>query len=321
MKPLVSVLIPAYNADRWISETIESVFNQTWENIEIIVVDDGSKDTTLDVIKKFECSKLKVISQQNQGASVARNRALRQAQGDFIQYLDADDILSPEKIEAQINSLSDYPNNVSVCQTIHFYDGENFRKKKLTYDPHLYDTSDPVKFLIALYGGYDGRGGMVQPNAYLSPRKVIDKAGFWEEFYSPDDDGEYFCRVILNSNGIRFSEQGINYYRKYKLGNSLSGAKSRKAKEGILRSLDLKSQHLLSKSKSPEAYFALARLYMENAMQSYPAYRDLSHKSLQSAKSLGLREVSYVGGHRGKLIAKMLGWRSARVLSYLIYKT
>lgn len=319
MKPLVSVLIPAHNAEQWISETIKSVLDQTWNNIETIIVDDGSGDATLEVAQKFECSTLKVITQQNQGASSARNLALREAQGNFIQYLDADDVLSPEKIEMQVNALLDYSSSVAVCRTVYFFDGENYQDKAPMYDPYLYDTSDPIKFLITLYGGYDGIGGMIQPNAYLAPRYVMEKAGFWEEFYSPDDDGEYFCRVILSSDGIRFSEQGINYYRKYKLGNSLSGRKSRKAREGLLRSLDLKAQHLLAKTNSPEAKFALARLYIENAVLFYPAHRDLSSKALKMARSLDLQEVNYVGGKNGHAIAKFLGWRAARLFSHVRY--
>ncbi|MEO1560685.1 MAG: glycosyltransferase family 2 protein, partial [Cyanobacteria bacterium J06632_19] len=89
MTTLVSILIPAYNSEEWISETIDSAIAQTWSNIEIIIVDDGSKDNTLAVAKKYASTKIKVISQPNKGASAARNRALQEAQGDFIQYLDA----------------------------------------------------------------------------------------------------------------------------------------------------------------------------------------------------------------------------------------
>ena len=105
MKPLVSILIPTYNAELWLVETIDSALKQTWSNIEIVVVDDGSKDNTLAVAKRFESSLVKVIYQENQGQSAAENRALQEAQGDFIQYLDADDLLAPDKIERQISLI------------------------------------------------------------------------------------------------------------------------------------------------------------------------------------------------------------------------
>src|SRR5690349_12910162 len=99
---LVSILIPAFNAERWLGETIESALNQTWPSKEIIIVDDGSADDTLRVARSFASSTVKVISQENSGACAARNRALAEAQGDFVQWLDADDLLAPDKIARQL---------------------------------------------------------------------------------------------------------------------------------------------------------------------------------------------------------------------------
>ena len=110
MKPLVSILVPAYNAAPYIAETLDSALAQTWQNIEIVVVDDGSRDDTLAIAKTYESKRVKVISQENKGASTARNRALKAAQGDFIQYLDADDLLAPDKIERQLK-LSEFDRN------------------------------------------------------------------------------------------------------------------------------------------------------------------------------------------------------------------
>src|SRR5437588_1977285 len=98
MSDLVSILIPAYNAERWIRQSILSAINQTWDRKEIIVVDDGSTDLTLSVAKSLESKSVKVVTQINAGACKARNKALSLAQGDFIQWLDADDLLHPEKI-------------------------------------------------------------------------------------------------------------------------------------------------------------------------------------------------------------------------------
>ena len=84
MKPLVSILIPAYNADRWIVAALESALAQTWPNKEVILVDDGSSDDTLRIGRTFESGSVKVLSQKNSGASAARNLALSHAQGDYI---------------------------------------------------------------------------------------------------------------------------------------------------------------------------------------------------------------------------------------------
>src|SRR6516225_4031905 len=105
MKPLVSILIPAYNSQEWLAPTIESALDQTWTRKEIIVVDDGSKDRTLEIAKSFVAKGVKVIEQSNQGAAAARNTAFAASQGDYIQWLDADDLLEPDKIEAQIRAI------------------------------------------------------------------------------------------------------------------------------------------------------------------------------------------------------------------------
>jgi glycosyltransferase involved in cell wall biosynthesis len=316
---LVSILIPCYNSEKWIAETIESALVQTWQNKEIIIVDDGSKDNSLAIAKRFESPIVKVISQENRGAGAARNRALKEAQGDFIQYLDADDLLSPDKIESQISILLNEVNKVAVCDTIHFLDGEGYQIKTTAEKWYLYDTDDPIDFLIRLYGGY-GQAAMIQPNAYLSPRSVIEKAGLWEEFYSPDDDGEYFCRVILASSGIRLSKKAINYYRKYQNGQSLSKRNSRRAMEGILRSIDLKTQHILDKTDSEKAKYAFAKMYMEHGVNCYPLYKDLSLISIQKAKLLGINKVHYVGGSKGILLSSIIGWKGAKLVSFLLQK-
>jgi len=111
MKQLVSILIPAYNAEAWIADTIRSAITQTWPRKEIIVVDDGSTDQTFAVARRFASKEVAVVTQKNQGASAARNHALSLSQGDYIQWLDADDLLSPDKIASQMEASKKYPSN------------------------------------------------------------------------------------------------------------------------------------------------------------------------------------------------------------------
>ncbi|WP_275350613.1 glycosyltransferase family 2 protein, partial [Enterococcus faecium] len=114
MKPKVSIIIPAYNAEYTISRALESALKQTYSNKEIIVIDDGSKDRTLAICKEYQLNnhEIFIFSQKNSGVSVARNLGIRKADGEFIQFLDADDAMEPnmtEKlIEVQRNNDSDY---------------------------------------------------------------------------------------------------------------------------------------------------------------------------------------------------------------------
>src|SRR3984957_14870258 len=108
MMPLVSILIPCYNAERWVAQAIESALRQTWPEKEIIVVDDGSTDASLAIIQSFG-DRIRWETGPNRGGNVARNRLLDLARGEWLQYLDADDYLLPLKIERQVGFLREHP--------------------------------------------------------------------------------------------------------------------------------------------------------------------------------------------------------------------
>ena len=110
--PLVSVVIPAYNAQRWIEETLKSVLNQTYRNLEIIVVDDGSSDATVDVVRAMVevDARIALVSQENGGVGSARNHGIRLASGAYVAPLDADDLWHPDKIEKQLQRFTECAN-------------------------------------------------------------------------------------------------------------------------------------------------------------------------------------------------------------------
>ena len=103
--PIISVIIPAYNAEKTIQETVQSVLNQTFTDFELLIVDDGSQDATLDIIKRISDPRIQVSSYPNAGANISRNRGLAQAAGEYVSFLDADDLWTPDKLEAQLNAL------------------------------------------------------------------------------------------------------------------------------------------------------------------------------------------------------------------------
>ena len=113
---LVSVIIPLYNARRYVAQAIESALNQTYSNVEVIVVDDGSTDDPLEVISKYP---VRVIRQDNKGASAARNTGIREATGEFIVTLDADDTISPEYIVRTMSLMT--PDISAVCTDFDYF--------------------------------------------------------------------------------------------------------------------------------------------------------------------------------------------------------
>jgi glycosyltransferase involved in cell wall biosynthesis len=107
--PLVSIILPVYNSEKTLIKTIKSVLNQTFTDFELLVINDGSQDSTLEVIDDIRDPRMKIFSYPNAGVSASRNRGLAKATGEFISFLDADDLWTPDKLEAQFKALQDNP--------------------------------------------------------------------------------------------------------------------------------------------------------------------------------------------------------------------
>ena len=312
--PLVSILIPAYNAELYIAETLESALAQAWGNIEIIVVDDRSRDDTLAIAKRYESEKVKVISQPNKGASADRNRALHEAQGNFIQYLDADDLLAPDKIELQLCLLDQDPTSPYIVASEwarFFHDiSEAF------FTPsNLWADKKPIDWLVTA-----GTGNlMMHPAAWLVPRHISDKAGIWNEQISLNDDGEYFGRVILASQEVKFCHGAKSYYRSG-ISGSLSGSKSRKAWESAFLAAKLWIDGLLAAENSDRTRYACACYWQLFVFMAYPQALDLIKYAEKQIHDLGGCDLVPEGGLMFKVIRQILGWRIAMRLQKLYYQ-
>jgi glycosyltransferase involved in cell wall biosynthesis len=319
-KPLVSIIIPVYNAEKHLAETIESALSQTWGNKEIIIVDDGSGDNSVPIARSFESNIVKILIQKNKGASAARNAGLKEAKGDYIQFLDGDDLLSPDKIEAQISCLNGSLTQLALCKTVHFNDGENHLKGIQENDWFYTDSDNTVDFLTKLYAGQEvmpGFGGMVTIHSWLTPRILIEKAGPWNEKLSTDDDGEFFCRVVLAADGIKCSKAGLNYYRKYNHKQSLSAKKNLAGIQSAVLAIDLKLSYLKERTKDCIIDRIFAKHYWWTGVLAYPQFKTISKQCIQKAKQLGYTGEKYVGGAGGHLLAAILGWKIARLIANL----
>ena len=303
MQPLVSILIPCYNAEQWLTETIESALAQTWQNKEIIVVDDGSTDNSLDIAKQFESSIVKVISQENRGGSAARNTAYKACQGEFIQYLDADDLLAPTKIESQIKLLDqeDNVNCIAAGEWARFYKIPS--KAQFIPQPPWADMN-PVDWLVCTWSG----NWMMHPAAWLVPRHIVNQAGLWNESLSLDDDGEYFCRVVLASAGVKFCFGAKSYYRS---GSpiSVSASKSKIAWKSALDVIDLCTDVLLSVENTLRTRQSCAARYQYFIYSAYPSSLDLIQQAEDLVEQLGGSTIKPTGGLVFQLLSNLMGWK------------
>ncbi|HTI60957.1 glycosyltransferase family 2 protein [Mucilaginibacter sp.] len=313
--PLVSIIIPVYNSERYLGEAIKSAIGQSWPNKEIIVIDDGSTDDSLKIANSFGQG-LVVCTQKNSGASAARNHGFSKAKGDYIQFLDADDILGADKIANQLKLLQQNPGKIAVCSTVHFADGSDHTKNKPSeYEEEFLTDAKPLDFLINLWGGYTNKGSMVQPNAWLVPKAIADKAGKWNEDLSLDDDGEYFCRVILASEGIVVARETFNYYRKNP-GHTLSGKRDLKALQSLYLSICLKQQHL-QPFRDELTDKTMARAFASLLVLTYPQHKTLSAEIFKKIEELGgFGYLPVLGGGGVEFLKKTFGWKTARNIQY-----
>lgn len=270
MKPLVSILIPAYNSEEWVASTIRSAIAQTWQRKEIIVVDDGSGDRTATVARQFASRDVAVLSTENQGAAAARNHAYRHSQGDYIQYLDADDLLAPDKIERQIVALKEIDGDRVLLSSS--WGDFNYRSHRARFiQSALWQDLTPVEWLLRKLAF----GLHMQTATWLTSRKLTDAAGPWDTRLHYDDDGEYFCRVLLASERTRFVPEARVFYRNTSTNRVSYVGNSDKKKDALLISMKLHIQCLRSLEESERVRKACLAYLQTKCIYFYPERPDI----------------------------------------------
>ena len=197
--------MPAYNAAKYIKETIESVLSQSYSDWELIIIDDGSTDNTLVIVKQYATSnaQIRYIYQENKGQSFARNRGIEEAKGKYIAFLDADDLFLPTKLEKQIKFLENNPEcGVSYCKIYHFFEDN---KQKLFYNSQPHYSGDIFEKVLAQ--------NFVNPLAVVLRKEILDKYGAFKEDWRRVD--EQYLWVKLAFSGVKFCylDNPLAYYR------------------------------------------------------------------------------------------------------------
>lgn len=197
----VSVIIPAYNAGRYIRKALDSVLGQTYKDIEVIVVDDGSADDTRGIVLQHYPS-VRYFHQQNGGVAAARNRALREARGELIAFLDADDVWLPTKVEKQVAYLVAHPDVGWLSTNQVYFDetgitGEDARKRERLF------TGDLVRNLFMCSG--------ITPSTLMVRRSVLDDVGGFEEGLRIGEDDNLWMRMAMKHRADLLDENLVMY--------------------------------------------------------------------------------------------------------------
>jgi glycosyltransferase involved in cell wall biosynthesis len=186
----VSVIIPACNAGQFIEETLKSIFSQTHQHWEIIVIDDGSTDNTVTIINSFRSNRIKLISQENSGVAAARNKGLLYANGEFVVFFDADDLMSPDFLSVRVNALLNDREIGYAGGLVEFFPNVGKTKKAAASDP-----VDEILFFNSSFG--------TTPSNYIFKAEILAT-------------NKIFFNTELNSSADRFFILEVSKYAKGK---------------------------------------------------------------------------------------------------------
>ncbi|RLD10154.1 MAG: hypothetical protein DRI44_06780 [Chlamydiae bacterium] len=190
--PLISIILPLYNGGKFIEETLLSIGQQSFSDVELIVIDDGSTDNSIEKIQRIKTSvsgpvlkNLKIISKENGGVASARNRGIKEANGKWLAFIDQDDIWLPQKLGMQIEAVKG--TNASFCYTafLRFYaDGREVIKQN--------GSADREKSLRSLFSGKL----FIPPSTVLVKKEVAEIEGGFNSDFIPSDEWDFFLTIL-----------------------------------------------------------------------------------------------------------------------------
>ena len=214
--PLISIIIPNYNRAHLIGETLDSVLAQTYTHWECIIVDDGSTDNSKEVIQKYVNKDARFQlhdrpTDRPKGANACRNYGFELSKGGFINWLDSDDLFSNDKLESQIKEAieSKEPNVVITSKWDFFTDLSQVGSIKPL------DIYKDFKCGYELIVEFGKTKHLFPPHSYLMSKSIIKKSGLWNEYLKINQDGEFFVRVLLNTNEVLHAKNGISHFRSH----------------------------------------------------------------------------------------------------------
>jgi glycosyltransferase involved in cell wall biosynthesis len=204
MSPLVSIIIPCYNAAKWVGSAIESALAQTYQNCEVVVIDDGSTDASLEVIKSF-AQRICWETVDNGGGCAARNRGFELSNGKVVQFLDADDYLLQTKIESQVHCLEEGADVVYSDWRHQFHQSDGTVRMGDTVA-----SQNHRDILTALLGGW-----WVAPCAVLARRSAVERIDGWDESLKAAQDRDFMIRLAASGAKFVYEPGCESVYRRY----------------------------------------------------------------------------------------------------------
>ena len=300
---LVSILIPVYNSEEYLETAIQSAIEQSWNDTEIIIVDDGSTDASYDIARKYAGPNLKVYRQEHLGAPSARNMAFMMSSGEYIQYLDADDYMDSDKIEVQLEKLAEMgypPDAVAFCP--HY----RLRGEKLTeYSNNIcFRSYNPAYEILIDFWLLSFPS--IPSHSYLCPRDKILDAGKWDVTLEKNQDCDFFAKIIEKCSELIYCKDAYVYYRD--VPNSISKASSLEKIRSELMVNETITKIILSKTKSAKAIQACSFRFTEFLESHYPLNKSLIKQAVEMMKKYRLSLYTVGRGTVFSFLLKGSNW-------------
>lgn len=310
----VSIIIPNFNSIEFIKETLDSVYNQTHKNIEVIVVDDSSSDNSFEYIFNLKKPNLILVKNPKKGACAARNYGFELSTGDYIQYLDADDLLSANKIEEQLELAGNHGGRyIYSCGYVRFNKNIYEQVWQRQYIDKDYD--DPKLWLLDSWMGK----GMGTVHSWLISRDLINLAGPWNEDLLLNQDGEFISRVLFNAQGVRFSENAQVYYRSGILNSTSQNLEFSESKAtSLLKSYMSYKESSIKYNSLDLLKIGLGQNFLSFIYQHSARFPELIDKAKKEFYSLGFKKMWPVGGNNFRRIARLIGFDNALRIKRLL---
>jgi glycosyltransferase involved in cell wall biosynthesis len=252
--PQISVIIPVYNSEKTIQETIESVLNQIYTDFELIIINDGSQDSSLEIVSNIQDSRLKVFSYSNAGVSASRNRGISQARGEFITFLDSDDLWTPDKLLSQFQALQDHPEAAVAYSWTDYIDESGqflYPGNQITLTGNVYEN--------ILVHNFVENGS----NCLIRREALSEVGGFDESLFGPED----WDLLIRLASRYHFAAVPLPQVLYRMSANSISSSISRQ-EQGCLKVIDK------AFSEAPESLKHLKKSSISN-LYKYLTFRVL----------------------------------------------
>jgi glycosyltransferase involved in cell wall biosynthesis len=307
LEPLVSVIVPVYNGSRYLADCLNSLLTQTYETLEILIIDDGSTDDSSSIVQNTQDPRIKLVRQNNAGRCAARNVGLRLATGDFIKYVDQDDLIDKDNIRLQVEDLRGEREDVLSCGKLKTFHEDVASSTDLDFFTDFVRICDPVEFYSVL------GSNAVQTSVWLTPRPLHLSGGYWNEdlLENPMDDGELFMRILMRSRAVKYCEDSIVYHR-LSSENRGSDHNNPTKIQSYFRSLELCSEHLLAHENSARTREVCARWFKHCSYLHFDSELEFGERALVKLSELGYPRVRYhVGGRLFRLLDRLLGPRNA----------